>query len=636
MTAGVSSNATAGAAAPVHASAQPAARPAPDHGSPGDIFGATAKDPVSDEAQAAADPLRPTAADGWSPDRVVPVYSRNQGGFAGSALKFALGGVDERPGQRLSKAQVDQLAPFYATQFGLDEGYVRGELAKVYLYVGGPSTTAKQAMTIGHHVFLPNEADLRLILQPAGRRWLAHELSHTMQFLAYQDASPHRFLAEYFSSMVLGRNPERPGSGSGPAVWGAAFTALRDSGSPSDEVGKPVTSLRDRAVSSVLPALVIGLPVATAAGGALAAARATTGAPWLGHAGPMRTGLGIVAAPMLAGSLAGAYGDKVGVGTATALGGVAGGLLAGATLWRSGAFAAGGEHALTGFTRTLGRGTALGVAVGLTAAGVALGSLAAAASANTVRGGADNAELLAAIRKRAGDQPETLGFQDALHDTHWLEVDAESLANEWVHGEWTKPTDGAPVTGRTPSGPHGAGAKIDQDLSDRLDWGVKIPLLLGIPAAVGMGAGVLGTRAGHTLLDATIRDGRGPVEALRESMRVLGSQNRGVGNSLGVGAAVTAAPLMTGGLVGPLLYNVTGSTDVARIGGAAASSVVAGTLLTLLLKGKGGGALSTSIKVGVGMAIAGGVGLLSSGVATDALRPGSREYDVSKGATAAT
>ncbi|MCW2927720.1 MAG: hypothetical protein JWM86_1688, partial [Thermoleophilia bacterium] len=382
------------------------------------------------QAQAAADPLRPTAADGWSPDRVVAVHSRNTGGFIGSAVNFALGGIDEAPGQRLSRGQVDRLAPFYATQFGLDETYVRGELAKVYLYVGGPSTTAQQAMTIGHHVYVPDEKSLRHIMEPSGRGWLAHELAHTMQFLAYQGGSPHAFLADYFNSMVIGQDPQRPGSGDGPAVWGAIFTGLRSAGHPEEDLGKAATTFRDRLVSSVLPASAIALPVALVGSGLLASARATTNLPLLGTGRSLPLAMSGIAAPAIAGSLIGSFSDRMGDGWTRTLGAVAGGGLAGAALWKAGAFSATlGQAGVHTFAGRLGRGGALGLAIGATVSGAAIGLMSATASANTIKGWSNSAQVLTALRnKPAGEAPKDLTFQDALHDSHWIEIDAESVA----------------------------------------------------------------------------------------------------------------------------------------------------------------------------------------------------------------
>lgn len=588
-----------------------------------------ATDPIDADAQAAADPLRPTAADGWSPDRITPTRSRNEGGFLGSAVNFTLGGVDERPGQRLSVGQVDQLAPFFATQFGLDEAFVRRELAKVYVYIGGPSIGG-QAMTIGHHVYVGDEAALRQIVSPSGRRWLTHELAHTMQFLSYQGSSPQRFLADYFSGMFVGRDPQQPGTGSGPAVWGALFTGLRTTGHGEDQIGAESSSIRDTLVSTLLPAAAISVPVALTASGALSAGRVTTGRQLLGTGNAMATSFGVIAAPAIVGSLLGASDEQLG-GSSKLLGTVAGGALAAGALWKGGAFRAGGTGAVTEIGRRLGAGAAIGLAAAATIGGAAIGLLSATASANTMRGWSSSASVLHELHDRTdAADPAPLGLQDAIHDSHWQEIDAEASARIFVRGEWKQPAAGdPPIAGRVPQGPTGIVGRIDQDVSDRVDWGVKLPLIVGIPAAIGVGAGVLATRTGSTVLTTTLRDGGGPTAAIRSALKLLGSRSRGVSNSLGIGAAVTVAPLLAGGIVAPFAYNVTGSKSTARLAGAGVGAAVTGTLLTLLLRGKGSSLIATSGKVMAGMAVGGALGLAAGGAATEALTPQARRYDAS-------
>ncbi|MCW2921090.1 MAG: hypothetical protein JWL76_964 [Thermoleophilia bacterium] len=584
---------------------------------------------IDADAQAAADPLRPTAADGWSPDKIVAVRSRHDGGFLGSALNFTLGGVDEHPGQRLSVGQVNELAPFYATQFGLDEGYVRRELAKVYVYVGGPSVDG-QAMTIGHHIFVPDEASLERIMTRPGKRWLSHELAHTMQYLAYQNASPQSFLADYFSSMIIGKDPQKPGSGEGPNVWGAFFTGLGTSGKSEDDLGKGSTTLREKLMSTIVPAAVVSIPVAVTAGGALKAARVQTGRHILGTGNSMGMAITGIATPALAGSAIGLFHDQLGDGWTKVLGAGAGGALAGLAMWKGGAFNVGGSTAVTEVGRALGRTSAIGLAVGATIGGAAIGLLTATASANTMEGWSHSADVLRSLQHRpAGEAPRELDLQNAVHDSHWLEIDAEATARTFI-SEWKQPAPGAPpVEGRNPGEAKGLKDRIETDVASRVDWGVKVPLIVGIPAAIGLGAGVLATRTGVKVLRTTFQEGRPITDAIGEAMRLLGSNKQGVGNSLGVGASLTLAPLMAGGIVGPVVYNATGSETAARLGGAGAGAVATGALLTMLLKGRGGTLLTTSGKVGLGMAVAGAIGFMASGVATDALRPGTREYDAS-------
>jgi hypothetical protein len=616
----------------ITAAAMPAAVPSRPDG-PG--AGAPTFDDA--EAQVAADPLQQPGPDGWTPAKVTVVKSRNEDGFIKSAIHFVQGGVDEQPGQRMSTAQVDALAPFYATEFGLDENFVRGELAKVYFYVGGPAAGSHMAMTFGHHIFMPDESSLRQIMSPDGKRWLSHELTHTMQYLAYQDSNTHRDIAAYATSQVIAHNPEKPGAGGGPLVWGTLFSAMRTAGKPESEIGSSSTSLRDRAMSSLLPAAVLSVPISVIAGGALSAGRATTSTHILGSGNAMRTSFGGIAAPALAGATIGAFGDSLGPGWSGALGAVAGGALAGATLWKGGAFLAGGSHATTELGHSLGRGAGIALAVGATLAGAAIGYTSARTSANTINGWSSSAPLLRDVhaRETASDPEPNLTFTEAMHDSDWLEIDAEASARAFVRGTWQQPAPGSgPVQGRVPQPPSTLDEKIQADVTDRLDWGVKLPFLVGVPAAIGVGAGVLATRGTTTVLKSTLEQGNGLGSAIGDAMRMLGSQKRGVVNSVGVGGAVTVMPLMAGGIAAPFVYNVTGSTTAAKVGGGISGAVVGGALLTLLLKGKGSGLIATSGKVAAGMAVAGALGLVAGGVATDAMRQDPRHYDVTKGVTA--
>lgn len=282
---------------------------------------------------------------------------------------------------------------------------------------------------------------------------------------------------------------------------------------------------------------------------------------------------------------------------------------------------------MTEVGRALGRTSAIGLAVGATIGGAAIGLLSATASANTMQGWSRSADVLHSLHNRPeGEAPKELDLQAAVHDSHWLEIDAEAIARRFTR-EWQTPdADAPPVQGATP-GPTGLKDRIENDIASRLDWGVKVPLIVGIPAAVGLGAGVLATRAGVKMLRTTVQEGRPVSEALGEAMRLLGSNRQGVGNSLGVGASLTLAPLVAGGVVGPIVYNATGSETAARFGGAGAGAIATGALLTLLLTGRGGSLLTTSGKVGMGMAVAGALGFMAGGVATEALRPSTREYD---------
>lgn len=590
---------------------------------------AQTSDIASARAQASRDPLRPTAPDGWSPDKIVAVASKHRGGFLGTALNSVSASTFEHPGQRLSVAQVDELAPFFATKFGLDEEYVREELAKVYLYTGGPSVPGK-AMTVGHHIFMPTEESLQAILTPNGKRWLTHELAHTMQFLAYNEASPHSFLADYITSMVISRNPTTPGTEKGPPVWGALFTGIRATGHNEKAIGQPASSFRENLTSTLLPATLVSIPLSLTFSGALAAARATTGRALFGSASPLLAMLGTIAAPAISGAALGSLDERLGEKSLIASATLGGGITA-ATLWFGGALAPKQSQAFTHIGQKLGRGTSFAAVAAAVISGAAIGLASANLSKNTASGWSSNSQILRALAfpQDKSKPPQKLTYAQAVHDSHWQEIDAEALAREFVRGSWTTPSPKSePVQGRTPQNPARAAKSLDRDRSARLTWGVAIPLTLGIPAAIAAGAGTLGARTGAVMLKTTLKDGQGVKRAASSALKLLGSKQRGVLNSLGVGASLTIAPLMVGGIVGPLVYSSTGSKDTARGVGAATAAIVSGSLLAMLSNRQASVAARGPLGL-AGVAAAGLVGLASAKVAVDALRPSEQIYDIS-------
>lgn len=604
----------------------PAAHPAMPARHPLPLDDGTAH-PADESAQVLADPPRAPGPDGWTPATVVAVHSQNPQGFVGSALNFALGGTHERPGQRLSTAQIDAIAPHFAATFHVDEQFVRDALAKVYVYVGGPASGGSSAMTIGHHIFVPDERSLEHIVSPGGSRWLVHELAHTMQFLTYGHSNNYRFLASYFKSMVVGIDPQQPGSGSGPLVWGAAFTGWRTRERSDHEIGAPSMSVQGRLGLSVLPAATVGVPLSLAAAGSLTAARrfqASRAAPEalrsiniLGRGNSLATTAALIGGPLVAGSVAGLLADHTSRRTAQVIGGGAGAGIAIAALVRGGAFAGIGSGRLA-LGLTAGH---LFAATGVVAA-AALGVLSATTTANSIAGWSKSAPLLR--RASAGGGPDP-ALADTVHDSHWEEIDAEAIAQEFVRTRGAT-VDTSPYEGVRPAGPG--------TLRDRIDWGLWNPLILGIPAAGVVGTGVLTARTGITLLDDTVRRGATPLQAVRNAIHNLGTRQRGVGNSLGVGAALTLAPLVVGGTVGPLADRVGAPRTLAPWVGAGAASLVSGALLTMLLHGNGSSLVQTTPKVLAGMAVAGAVGLLGASAAVNASHPVPRSYDVSHGSTA--
>jgi len=310
------------------------------------------------------------------------------------------------------------------------------------------------------------------------------------------------------------------------------------------------------------------------------------------------------------------YSDKLGNKTSQALGAVAGGGVALATLGAGQAFSHGaGSGLLRGWATTA---AAIGAVVGATA----IGWTTAHISANTIGGWSRNADLLRTHLNREGDTPS---FQNGLHDSHWEEIDAEAIAQAYVAGE--RPAVGADAyQGKQPQSPSSFGK--------RLDWGLWNPLTVGVPLAGVVGGGVIATRTGITLLSSSLRDDKAPVAALKEALSELRSDRKGYLNSLSIGGALTIAPLMVGGLVAPVAAGMGLGATGSRAAGAGAAAVVSGVMLTGLLGGRGGRLLTTTPKVLAGMAVAAGVGLLSGGLAYDATRTHERKYDISAGAHA--
>lgn len=253
------------------------------------------------------------------------------------------------------------------------------------------------------------------------------------------------------------------------------------------------------------------------------------------------------------------------------------------------------------------------------AAGIGLGAAGGFAtsrlSANTITGWSRNSEPVRAHVDRHGyDHPEGLG--ESFHDAHWMEVDAEAIAQRYMH-ERRAAWDTEPHRGSIPPQPSRVG--------DRLDWGLWQPLLFGLPAAVAAGGAVLATRTGIGALDDTIR-GATVGTTLANSLRRLGSQRQGVVNSIGVGSAVTLLPLVVGGTAAGLIDSATGSSTAATCGGAGVASVAAGAQLAFLLNRSGHPLTRLTPKVALGMAIAAPVVWLAAKVATEAARELERTY----------
>lgn len=587
----------------------------------------------------AVDPPAPTGTNGWTPATVRAVPASGQRGSLRASLEFLDEPTRERPGQRLSQAMVDELTPFYARQFHVDERVVRRALSEVYLYVGGIAEGRTSATTNGTHMFVPNDEDLEHILsdEDGGRRWLTHELAHVLQWVVYDGRNVWHSVSEYQQGYFLGVNPGTPGLGLGDRVWGSLLTGSRidrdhlhgaDGYAPDRRqgtvVGEQSRSTADIAQFSIVPAAIAGVGLGVVAGGAIDATRhlaklKSASAHRLGalhipsHWNGWLSGAAAVTAPMLVGGIAGAFGDRLGRGGSEIAGAAGGAAVAGAGLLalrhtlRNGSVAAGG---LRGWA-PIAAGAALGALEG---------ALFARTSANTIRGWSDTAKL-ESMTERVQRPPDD--YADATHDAHWMELDAEGSAREYL--AWLRagspPIDASASRGRVPEPPG--------ELGERLAWGVTNPLLVGAPAALAAGGAVLAARTGFGAVRDTVT-GEPVVRTIGRSISRLAGNRQGLVNSMGVGAALTLVPLVAGGVLGGLADAAGWDRDPARYAAAGAAAAVSGAQLAWLL-GRSGSASNPKLlvpKLLGGMAIAGAAGLVSASVATRAADTLEREYRV--------
>ncbi len=182
------------------------------------------------------------APTGWSPGAVAPSTSTRAAGLIRGGLD-AWRGVPERSvGVPLTAVQVALLAPFLAQAMQLAGDVVRSDLERVRVQVGGLAHDAgNMATTIGLNIYVSDAARATRMLSWEGRRWLAHELVHTMQWR--RSASPgatdaqrdRTFLNEYVGAYVA--HDGRFGNG-GLVEAVREWKRRRDSGQPVGNVGE--------------------------------------------------------------------------------------------------------------------------------------------------------------------------------------------------------------------------------------------------------------------------------------------------------------------------------------------------------------------------------------------------------------
>ncbi len=158
--------------------------------------------------QIAAQPVGTTPLPGWVPERPVYVESTRSRGIAGAAWDAARGVQELGNGQPLTDVQIGVLTPFLAQHYRLAEDVVRGDLSAVRIYVGGAAAgNGGWAVTLGRDIYVPTSAALERMVSWAGRRWLVHELGHTMQWRRMpgdtEAARTRRFLWQYSYRTVV-------------------------------------------------------------------------------------------------------------------------------------------------------------------------------------------------------------------------------------------------------------------------------------------------------------------------------------------------------------------------------------------------------------------------------------------------
>lgn len=187
------------------------------------------------QAPATAEPA------GWSPGAVSPSTSTRAPGLLRGGFDAWRGIPERSAGVPLTAVQVAMLGPYLARSMQLDDEIVRGDLERVRLHVGGVAHDAgNMATTIGLNIYVSDAARATRMLSWAGRRWLVHELGHTMQWR--RSASPaatdgqrdRTFLNEYVGAFVA--HDGTLGAG-GFAEAVREWRRRRESGTPVGKVG---------------------------------------------------------------------------------------------------------------------------------------------------------------------------------------------------------------------------------------------------------------------------------------------------------------------------------------------------------------------------------------------------------------
>ncbi len=145
---------------------------------------------------------------GWAPAAPVHVASTRRSSTLGASWDAIRGVAERGDGQALTDAQVATIAPFLSTAYGLSERVVHDDLRGVRIYTGGAAGgNGGWAVTIGRDIYVADGRSVDRITSWEGRRWLVHELGHTMQWRASDkdsDTARNRaFLWSYVAENVV-------------------------------------------------------------------------------------------------------------------------------------------------------------------------------------------------------------------------------------------------------------------------------------------------------------------------------------------------------------------------------------------------------------------------------------------------
>lgn len=183
---------------------------------------------------------------GWSPPVVAPGRSTRSPGLVATALD-AWRGVPERGhGTALTPTQVSLLSAALGAAMLVPVEVVARDLEQVRVLVGGAAHGAGQvATTIGTSIYVSDAARAAHMLSWQGRRWLAHELAHTIQWR--RAASPAAGSARrdrVFLERYLGAYVRHDGSVTQGGIAQAVreWQRRREAGEP---VGRPGDLLHD-------------------------------------------------------------------------------------------------------------------------------------------------------------------------------------------------------------------------------------------------------------------------------------------------------------------------------------------------------------------------------------------------------